>query len=75
MEQIIEKHTKPQQVRNVSVTSIQLGLLSSDEIISQSVVEVTSLSMEPEKPGLHSQMLGTINKFTPCGTCNQFVES
>lgn len=74
MEEIIARNTTPQQVLTGNITGITVGLLTASEIRSQSVVEVTSLSMEPSQPGLHNEKLGSINRYTPCGTCNQFVD-
>lgn len=70
----IRRNTTPQNVSRASITGISIGLLSSKEIRDQSVMEVTSLSANPEENGLHSALLGTVNKYTPCGTCNQFVD-
>lgn len=73
LERLASRHTVLPTVSVASVTGMKFGLLSSREMREQSVLRVETTSLYPDQPGLHNARLGTVSKYTPCGTCNQFV--
>lgn len=62
------------------VVSVKFGIMSPEEIISQSVVEVEfqetfeTSSNKPKPGGLMDPRLGPTNPYTPCQTCKQKME-
>ena len=57
------------------VSGIQFSIMSADEIIRQSVVEITTTDMfdkgVPKSNGLYDLRMGSIDKRYTCQTCNQ----
>lgn len=70
IEELVAKHTEPQKVPKGVITYMQNVPFTTEEMKARSVVTVNTMSMAPEKSGLHSNLLGTVDD-TPCGTCKK----
>ena len=63
------------------VVSVKFGIMSPEEIVSQSVVEVEfqetfeTSSNKPKTGGLMDPRLGPTNPYTPCQTCKQKMQN
>lgn len=73
------------QVRDFELSSLQMGLLSDEEIEEMSAMEVvqynimsqltTKSKMEPVVGGLHDLRLGSLGKQDQCNTCNGYSDN
>lgn len=73
------------QVRKYALSSLQMGLLSDEEIEEMSAMEVvqynimtqlsTKSKMKPVVDGLHDLRLGSLGKQDQCMTCNGYTDT
>ena len=60
---------------NGSITKIRWGVLSEEEIVNMSVVDIIQMNSygadEPVMGGLFDRRMGVIDKKTECPTCKQ----
>ena len=65
-------------LKNFHISNITFGVKNPDEIIAQSVCEVTENTIYnknvPRSEAMNDIRMGTVDRRIPCGTCGQNVE-